>query len=189
MPHATKPQKQTRVVAVLGAIAMSVVITLSALLVGSTSANATDRSGGGQTVVTTLNVPAMPLDNLCNGDVVNLSGDATIRITTTPRSDGGVTVRSVFDARNLRGSRIAPLPMIGYHGDYVENSYQYVAPPPYPTSARVTHYTKLVPEANAPTMYLVVVIRETLFADGTVVPVAERAHLVCKEPRCSHQRG
>ncbi len=136
--------------------------------------------GGGQTVKTTINLPAFPLDNLCNGDVVNLSGDLHITTTTTPHRNGGYTVRSSADARNLRGNRIAPPPPIPYRGDDRENTYSYYAPPPQPSSHRVVHWTRLVPEGHAPTMYLLVVLRETLAADGTVVPVFERAYLACK---------
>ena len=162
-------------------------LAVGAQFVGTAPARATG-GGGGQTVETTINVPALPLTNLCNADVVNLSGDARLRVTTTPHSNGGYTVSSSFNARNLRGERIAPPPAIGYHGDDVENTYSYYSPAGS-SSHRVYHWTRLVPEARAPTMYLVVVIRETILADGTVVPVAERAYLVCKQPRCWHQRA
>jgi hypothetical protein len=97
-------------------------------------------------------------------------------------------VRSSAIARDLRGNRIAPLPAIGYHSDDAENAYSYYAPPPYPSTHRVVHWTRLIPEAKAPSMYLVLVLRETILADGTVVPAFERAYLVCRQPRCSNQR-
>jgi hypothetical protein len=50
---------------------------------------------------------------------------------------------------------------------------------------RVVHWTRLIPEGKAPRMYLVLVLREAILADGTVVPVFERAYLVCKKPSCS----
>jgi hypothetical protein len=65
-------------------------VAIAANLARPSAARAT---GGGRTVVTTINVPAMVLDNLCNADVVNLSGDMTIRTTTTPTSNGGYTYR------------------------------------------------------------------------------------------------
>jgi len=37
-------------------------------------------------------------------------------------------------------------------------------------------------------MYLVLVIRETIAADGTVIPVFERAYLVCAQPSCSEKK-
>lgn len=145
-----------------------------------------DGGGKGKTVRTTINLPALVLDNLCNADVVNLSGDLHITTTTTPRRDGGYTVRSSAVARDLEGERIAPPPPIGYRGDDAEHTYSYYAPPPQPSTHRVVHYTRLIPDAaGEPTMYLVLVLRETVLADGTVVPVFERAYLVC-DPRRRH---
>jgi hypothetical protein len=158
-----------------------------ALLAVVTAAPADARTGG-TTVRTTINIPAMVVDNLCNADVVNLSGDMTITTTTTPARNGGYTVRTSADARDLRGERIAPIPPIGYRGADSENTYSYYAPPPFPSSHRVVHWTTLVPDGNAPRMYLVLVIRETILADGTVVPVFEGAYLVCKQPYCSAKK-
>ena len=89
----------------------------------SASAQASERSSGGTTVRTTINLPALVLDNLCNADVVNLHGDLHIVTTTTPARNGGYTVRSTAIARDLRGTRLAPPPAIGYHGDDSENLY------------------------------------------------------------------
>ena len=91
-------------------------------------------------------------------------------------------------ARDLRGTRIAPLPPIGYRGADGENTYSYYAPPPFPSTHRVVHWTTLIPDGKAPRMYLVLVIRETIAADGTVIPVFEAAYLVCKQPSCSQKR-
>jgi hypothetical protein len=140
------------------------------------------KGGRGKTVKTTINLPALVLDNLCNLDVVNLHGDLHITTTTTPRRNGGYTVKSTAIARNLRGERIAPLPAIRYRGGDGENTYSYYAPPPYPSSHRVVHWTKLIPSGDEPRMYLVLVIREQILADGTVVPVLERTYLSCKPP-------
>src|SRR3712207_6140067 len=70
----------------------------------------------GETVETTINLAALPLTNLCNADVVNLSGDLHIRTTTTPRGNGGFTVKSTALAPDLRGERIAPPPSMSYRG-------------------------------------------------------------------------
>jgi hypothetical protein len=88
------------VVAALAAVATQVV--------RPTAARATGGSGGSQVVQITINVPALVLDNLCNADVVNLSGDMTITTITTPRSDGSYTVYSSAIAKGLTGQRIAP---------------------------------------------------------------------------------
>ena len=175
-----RPRRSTIIMTVLG-IAAAALTVVTALPASATSK--------GTTVRTTLNIPAMIVTNLCNADTVNLSGDLTITTTTTPTSNGGYTVRSSSVARNLRGSRIAPPPAIGYRGGDGENTYSYYAPPPFPSSHEVVHWTTLIPDTStkAPRMYLVLVIRETIAADGTVVPVFERAYLVCKQPTCSQK--
>ena len=175
-------------VAALAATAGTLLVLTGAQFVGAAPAGAGTRSNQGSTVDVTINVPAMVVDNLCNGDVVNLSGDMRIVTTTRPTGNGGYTVQSSATAKGLQGERIAPPPTIGYHGDDATNTFSYYAPPPYPATHEVVHWTKLIPEGNAPTMYLVTVLRETTTADGTTVPVFERAYLVCKPPHCSSKR-
>jgi hypothetical protein len=149
---------------------------------GSPASAASAPSAQPQVVRVTVHLPALVLDNLCNADVVNLSGDLEI-VTVTAPYQGGFVVVSRSAAKNLTGSRIAPPPMIGYKGEDTENSYAYYAPPPYPSTFSVLHWTKLVPEGKAPTMWLVVVTQETVMADGTTVPVVDRAYLTCTEPK------
>jgi hypothetical protein len=173
------------VLAAMAFLAAAALVLVGTQGAGAGTTPAVAGSGRGQTVETTINLPALVLDNLCNLDVVNLSGDLHIRTTTTPTRNGGYTVQSSAIARDLRGNRIAPLPPIRYRGDDGSNTFSYYAPPPYPSTHRVVHWTRLIPEANAPSMYLVLVLRETILADGTVVPVFERAFLVCKKPSCS----
>jgi hypothetical protein len=105
---------------------------------------------------------------------------------TRPTSNGGYTVASSARADNLRGNRIVPLPAIGYVGDQTEDSYSYYAPPPYPGTSRIVHWTRLVPQGPVPAMWLVVVFRYTIAPDGTLVPLPESAYLKCSEPR-SHR--
>jgi hypothetical protein len=165
-------------------VAVTLLTTLmSALLATGSSHAAAATTSGGQRVETTINIPALPLTNLCNNDVVNLSGDMRIVVVTRPTRNGGYTVTSTSTARNLTGERIDPAPAISYRGDQTENSFSYYAPPPYPSTSRVAHWTKLVPESNAPTMWLLVVLRYTIAFDGSLVPVAERAYLTCSQPR------
>jgi hypothetical protein len=165
------------------ACALAAFVMATAVLAGAAATNAAGGgAGGGQTVRTTLNIPAMVADNLCNGDVVELSGDLHITTTTTPHADGGFSVRSSADARNLRGFRIAPLPPVGYHGWDSEDSYSYYAAPPQPSQHRTVHWTRLVPESDQPVMYVVFEIRETVLADGVVVPVLDRMELRCSPP-------
>jgi hypothetical protein len=92
-------------------------------------------------------------------------------------------VTSTATANNLTGERIAPPPAIAYSGDDKESTYTYYAPPPFPGTSRVAHWTKLVPAGNAPTMWLVVIVRYTIAADGTAIPVADQAYLSCSQPK------
>jgi hypothetical protein len=164
-----------------------VVASLAVALVGglmaqsSASATTAPTTGKTQVVDITFDVAALPLTNLCNKDVVNLHGTAHLRTATTPTSNGGMRVASSLREINLTGQRITP-PMYGYTGDNTENTYSYTAPPPYPTTVRLVHWTKLVPRYNAPSMWLVVVVREVINADGTTVPAPERAYLTCTQP-------
>jgi hypothetical protein len=173
--------------AAAGRLRMVMAGMIAALLAVGTAAPASAKSGG-TTVRITINIPAMVVDNLCNLDVVNLSGDLTITTTTTPARDGGYTVRTSALASDLRGTRIAPPPAIGYRGADGENTYSYYAPAPFPATHRVVHWTTLIPDGNAPRMYLVLVIREAITLDGTVIPVFERAYLVCTQPSCSAKK-
>jgi hypothetical protein len=171
-----RPRLHTRVALLVTALAALVVG-----LAGQSSAQAST-TGRTQVVKETINVPALVIVNKCNLDTVNLNGQATITTATTPTSNGGYRIFSSFQALNLTGSRVAP-PLYGYKGDDVENTYTYDAPPPNPVlTVSLLHWTKLVPQYNAPAMWLVIVFRETITADGTAVPSVDRAYLTCTQP-------
>jgi hypothetical protein len=138
-------------------------------------------SAAGKTVRTTVHIPATVLNNLCYGaEPVYLSGDLRITTTTTTDPRGGYTVRSSSRANNLQGQGLVSL--LGYEGDDGEDTDGYYAPPPYPSTHGVTHYTRLVPNGPAPSMYLVVMLNETTFSDGSVVPTLEPTYLTCRGP-------
>ena len=130
----------------------------------------------------TQDVPALVIENLCNADTVNLHGQLVLTTATTPTSNGGFRIVSTMRANNLTGQRIAPPPMYGYTGSDNQDSYSYIAPPPYPTTYSELHWTKLTPQFTAPAMWLVVVTREVITADGTAIPSVERAYLSCSQP-------
>ena len=56
-----------------------------------------------QTVVTVINLPAVVIDNQCNGEPVALSGDLLTVVTIRPTANGGTTVRSVSVPTGSRG--------------------------------------------------------------------------------------
>jgi hypothetical protein len=137
------------------------------------------KKGKTEVVKVTIDLAAQLVDNLCNTDLVNLHGKATITTRTTTRPDGTYSVQSTFDARHLTGERIAPPPAYGYTGDQVDDTYSYTAPPN--TTVTVQHYVKLIPQADAPSMWLVVVTHEVITPDGTI-PTPDHIYLTCSKP-------
>src|SRR4051794_41897302 len=82
----------------------------------------------GRTVNYTLHVPAMVVDNLCNGEPVVFSGDLHIRETTKVSGNGGYTVQSSTNARDLHGPGLVT--GVQYSGQDTENTVaDYPAPP------------------------------------------------------------
>jgi len=163
-------------------VSVAAALLLAGLGQSAARAGTTSTSGKTQVVRVTQNVPVLLIENLCNADTVNLHGQLTLTTATTPTSNGGLRVVSSMRANNLTGQRIAPLPAYGYVGSDNEDSYSYIAPPPYPTTYSARHWTKLVPQVNAPAMWLVIVTREVITADGTAIPSVERAYLTCSQP-------
>jgi hypothetical protein len=176
-------------------ISLAVVAVLALLAVGSAPAAGKADSGSsgtyrGWTVIKDqFSLPILPLENVCNGNLVNMSGVLYIvTATSPPDSRGGVTVISTLSAPNLSGYTIEPQPYIEYRGGDGMNTYQYNALPPYRSSYRVLHWTKLVPKArNQPSMWLVVVIQETITTSTSgAAPVVKQVYLSCSEPK-SHE--
>jgi hypothetical protein len=152
------------------------------------SAGATGTQPGRSTTVTyTLPVAALASENLCNLDTVLLNGDLKIRTTTTSRSDGSVTVVSTTNGMNLTGYGLPSA--LDYRGDNDEYSYSYTAPPPGIGTFTVVQYTKLDPIGPAPTMYLVVTLREVVLADLTTVPTLQGTYIACRPPTPSHHKA
>jgi len=139
-----------------------------------------------ETVRTTIHIPGMVVDNLCNGEPVFLSGDLHVETTTYRTRRGGFIVRSSTRAHNLRGEGLVT--QLPYRGDEGENTRGYYAPPPQPSYQSVVHWTKLWPDGPAPSMYLVIALRQTIAADGTVIPTLESMRLTCREP-CRKRGG
>ena len=168
---------------VLLVTAVVAALFLTGAVQSSARAGTTSTSGKTQTVITTIDVAALVLENMCNKDTVNLHGQETITVSTTPTSNGGFRTVSSMRANNLTGERIAPLPAYGYVGSDDKDTNSYIAAPPYPSTYSELHWTKLVPQkANEPAMWLVVVTREVITADGTAIPSVERAYLSCSQP-------
>ena len=153
-------------------------VRTAAALVGAATAQAKS-----QTLRYTFHNPAYISDNLCSSSAepVALAGDFTVTLTTTALANGAYVVRSSTVAHNLKGTGL--ISMVPYNGQDTENSYQYNAVPPYPSSFSDVHWTKLVPKSSKiPAMWLVVVVREVVLADGTPIPTIDRSYLACHQP-------
>lgn len=160
----------------VGTAAVAVAVTGTA---GTAAAAGT--AAKGTTTTYTLHVAALPVTNLCNADAVILNGDLQIKEKTTPTKDGGYTVQSTTNGKRLTGSGLPS--GLSYQGEDREQSNAYYAPPPYPSTFSDAHYTKLIPQGDAPTEYLVVVLQEVVLGDGTVVPTINGTYLYCSDPR------
>jgi hypothetical protein len=170
----------------VGAATLAVGVT--AVGVGTAGAADKTKPGKGTTTEYTLHVAALPVTNLCNADAVVLNGDLYIRTTTTPdKKGGGYTVQSTINGRDLIGSGLPSA--LDYVGEDREQSNAYYAPPPYPATFTDVHYTKLDPAGTASTEYLVIVLREVVAADGTVVPTIDRTYLACTQPTAGASRA
>jgi len=157
---------------VIGRLAVVVMVVLGLALPATASA---------ETTRTTVHMPLVPLSNLCyGGDPVAMSGDVRITTTTTPDPRGGYTVQSSSRGNNLQGESIVT--GLDYEGDDGEDSYAYYAAPPFPSTTRSTHYTRLVPKGPAPNMYLVIEFNQTTLGNGTVLSPPDRMYLTCRGP-------
>ena len=140
-----------------------------------------------ETTRTEIHIPLTVLTNLCaENEPVALSGDEYITTTTTPRPDGSFTVTASIVAPNLTGTgMVSNIPYSGVDG---QQTYSYIATPPFPSTYDVTLFTILRPAYKLASMYLVTVIRQTIAFDGTPVTTFRSVSLTCKQPTCGHRR-
>jgi hypothetical protein len=130
-----------------------------------------------ETVVAVIHVPAMVVENSCNGDQVNLSGDLRIKVTTKATKDGGTTVRSTT-VGHLSGQGLVT--QLQYRSVDKEESFAYYAPPPGTGTFFDTQSTKLVPKGDAPSMFVVTVVKGTVAADGTLETTLDQTYVTCR---------
>jgi hypothetical protein len=127
-----------------------------------------------------LHVPGEPLGPACNGEEVIVHGDLHIRVVTTPTPNGGSIVHSLTTSEGLEGTgTVTNLP---YTAMDVEFSAAHYAPPGGTSAFADVHATLLVPQGDAPTSLLVMVVKETVAPDGTTTPTLERTFVVCRPP-------
>ena len=98
-----------------------------------------------QTVVSVINLPAVVIDNQCNGEPVALSGRLLTVVTTRSTPNGGTTVRSTSVTQGLQGTGLVS----GVSDRAVEISGTIVSqlPPPGTGTFYSTVTTLLIPQA------------------------------------------
>ena len=139
-----------------------------------------------QTVVSVINLPAVVIDNQCNGEPVALSGDLLTVVSTRPTANGGTTVRSVSVTQGLQGTGLVS--GVSYRAVEVSGTVVNQLPPPGSGTFFSTVTTLLLPQGNAaPSMLLVVVVKGTLAPDGTISNEVVQTYLVCRA--CSAGRA
>ena len=132
----------------------------------------------GQVIDVIIHVPGHPLENPCNDELVILHGDLHIRQVRTPTPDGGELVKSLITSEGLVGTGATS--GLTYTAVDGEASFVHYAPPGRTSVFWDLHWTLLRPQGDAPSSFLVSVIRETVAPDGTVTPTLERSFFVCR---------
>jgi hypothetical protein len=132
-----------------------------------------------QTVVSVINLPAVVIDNQCNGEPVALSGDLLTVVTTSPTPNGGATMRSVSVTKGLQGTGLVS--GVSYRAVELSGTVVNQLPPPGTGTFFSTVTTLLIPQGSAaPSMLLVVVVKGTLAPDGTISNEVVQTYLVCR---------
>ena len=132
-----------------------------------------------QTVVSVINLPAVVIDNQCNGEPVALSGDLLTVVTTRPTANGGTTVRSVSVTHGLKGTGLVS--GVSYRAVELSGTFVNQLPPPGTGTFFSTVTTLLIPQGSAaPSMLLVVVVKATVAQDGTISNEVVQTYLVCR---------
>jgi hypothetical protein len=152
----------------------------SSVRIGSTGSDLLRKRGGqAQTVVTVINLPAVVIDNQCNGEPVALRGRLLTVVTTHPTPNGGTTVRSVSVTQGLEGTGLVS--GASYRAVELSGTVVNQLPPPGTGTFLSTVTTRLIPQGSAaPSMLLVVVLKGTVAPDGTISNEVVQTYLVCR---------
>lgn len=132
-----------------------------------------------QTVVSVIDLPAVVVDNQCNGEPVALSGDLLTVVTTRPTPHGGTTVRSVSATRGLQGTSLVS--DVSYRAVELSGTIVNQLPPPGTGTFFSTVVTLLLPQgSSAPAVLLLVESKGTLAPDGIVNNQVVNTYLICR---------
>jgi hypothetical protein len=126
---------------------------------------------------TTIHVPASVQTNPCfPTDVINLSGDIHIVITTTSDSAGGYRVNNHLNSQ-LSGVSIT----IGTkYVNSEDKNDEWYARPPFPTVHTHTYDFLLVSQSNTPNYVLHMTMHETVNANGVPTATVDRFSMDCQ---------
>jgi hypothetical protein len=131
-----------------------------------------------ETIVnTTIHVPASVQTNPCfPADVVNLSGDIHIVITTTTAASGGYRVNNHLNSQ-LSGLSITT----GTRYLNSENKDdEWYTRPPFPTVHTQTYDLLLVSQSNTPNDVLHMTLHEAVTANGVPAATVDRFSMDCQ---------
>jgi hypothetical protein len=125
----------------------------------------------------TIHVPASVQTNSCfPTDVVNLSGDIHVVITSTADRNGGYRVVNQLNSQ-LSGLSITT----GTRYVNSENkSDDWYARPPFPAVHTHTYDFNLISQSNTPNYVLHVTMHETITADGVLTAVVDDYRMDCQ---------
>ena len=126
---------------------------------------------------TTIHVPASVQTNPCfPTDVINLSGDIHIVITTTADSAGGYTVDNHLNSQ-LSGLSITTGTKYVNSEDQDDEWY---ARPPFPAIHTHTYDFLLLSQSNTPNYVLHMTMHETVDANGVPTAVVDNFSMDCQ---------
>jgi hypothetical protein len=153
-------------------VGLLLAVPLAVLGIGIQSAGAANVTN------TTIHVPSSVQTNPCVPpvDVVNLSGDIHIVITTTADSGGGYRVNNHLNSL-LSGASITT------GTKYVNSENQedeWYARPPFPTIHTHTYDFLLVSQSNTPNYVVHMTMHETVNAQGVPTATVDKFSMSCQ---------
>jgi hypothetical protein len=152
-------------------VALLVAVPLAVLTFGATPAQASN------VVNVTFHVPASVQTNPCfPADVVNLSGDIHVVITTTSAGNGGYRVNNHLNSE-LNGKSITTGTKYVNSEDQDEEWY---ARPPFPAVHTHTYDFLLLSQSDTPNYVLHMTMHETVNANGVPTATVDNFSMDCQ---------
>ena len=152
---------------------LGLLVTVPSLVLGTGV-----RPAAAETTVTTIHVPAQVETNPCfPADVINLTGDITIIVSTSADGTGAYRVINVVSSK-LKGASITT------GTKYTNNAKQtdeWTAQPPFPATHTHTYDFLLISKsANVPNYVLHMTMHETIDANGVPTVVVDNFYMDCQ---------